>query len=75
MEKSPKDARTKIFYKNVMAREEALSALTKASPTRVPAACRELICRLSASQQYPRSIHIAFARLDSPGLSRFGCRC
>ena len=29
VEKSPKDARTKIFYKNVMAREEALATLTK----------------------------------------------
>ena len=29
VEASPKDARTKIFYKNVMAREEALNALTK----------------------------------------------
>ena len=29
VEASPKDARTKIFYKNVMAREEALNAMTK----------------------------------------------
>ena len=29
VENSPKDARTKIFYKNVMAREEALATLTK----------------------------------------------
>jgi hypothetical protein len=29
VEKSPKDARVKIFYKNVMAREEAIGALTK----------------------------------------------
>jgi len=29
VEASPKDARTKIFYKNVMAREEALATLTK----------------------------------------------
>ena len=29
IEQSPKDSRTKIFYKNVMAREEALAALTK----------------------------------------------
>ena len=32
VEKSPKDARTRIFYKNVMAREEAMQALTKAPP-------------------------------------------
>jgi len=29
VERSPKDARTKIFYKNVMAREEALNTLNK----------------------------------------------